>query len=90
MHILFLGLAAASLSPTWAAAGDCGDAAAMVQQAYPNARTSAGGASFTLEPHTSIAKTLPEGDTPGLVCKVWPAHDDLLLVAVPPHAQNRS
>jgi hypothetical protein len=84
LSTLFLGLAAASLSPARAAAGDCGDAAALVQQAYPKARKSADGASFTLEPHTSIALTLPEGDTPfGLVCKIWPAHDDLLLVAVP-------
>ncbi|MER8675544.1 MULTISPECIES: hypothetical protein [unclassified Mesorhizobium] len=78
----FLGLAATSLSPASAAADDCGDAAALVQQAYPRAQKSADGASFTLEPHTSIAVTLP--DTPfGLVCKIWPAHDDLLLVAVP-------
>lgn len=85
LRTLFLGLAtAASLSPAWAAASDCGDAAALVQQAYPKVRKSADGASFTLEPHTSIAQTLPEGDTPfGLVCKIWPAHDDLLLVAVP-------
>ncbi|MEP6563831.1 MAG: hypothetical protein ABJB10_01750 [Mesorhizobium sp.] len=82
LRTLFLGLAATSLSPAWAAADDCGDAAALVQQAYPKARKSADGASFTLEPHTSIALTLP--DTPfGLVCKIWPAHDDLLLVAVP-------
>ncbi|TGQ34719.1 hypothetical protein EN859_024895 [Mesorhizobium sp. M00.F.Ca.ET.216.01.1.1] len=84
LHTLFLGLAAASLSPARAAAGDCGDAAALVQQAYPKARKSADGASFTLEPHTSVALTLPEGDNSfGLVCKIWPAHDDLLLVAVP-------
>ena len=80
---LFLGLATASLSPGWAAAGDCGDAAALVQQAYPKARKSADGTSFTLEPHTSIALMHADSDTPGLVCKVWPAHDDLLLVAVP-------
>ncbi|MBZ9993897.1 hypothetical protein [Mesorhizobium sp. BH1-1-4] len=81
---LLLGLAAASLSPTKAAAGDCGDAAALVQQAYPKARKSADGASFTLEPHTSISLAPPDSDSPfGLVCKVWPAHDDLLLVAVP-------
>lgn len=81
---VFLSLATAGLSPAQAAAGDCGDAAALVQQAYPKARKSADGASFTLEPHTSIAQTLRDGDTPfGLVCKVWPAHDELLLVAVP-------
>ncbi|WP_181169714.1 hypothetical protein [Mesorhizobium sp. B2-3-13] len=80
---LLLGLAAASLPPAQAAAGDCGDAAALVQQAYPKARKSADGASFTLEPHTSIALTPPGYDTPRLVCKIWPAHDQLLLVAVP-------
>ncbi|MBZ9967858.1 hypothetical protein [Mesorhizobium sp. BR1-1-2] len=82
-RVLVLGLAAASLSPAWAAADDCGDAAALVQQAYPRARKNADGASFTLEPHTSIALTSAYGDPPGLVCKIWPAHDDLLLVAVP-------
>jgi hypothetical protein len=83
LSALFLGLAA-SLSSAWAAADDCGDPAALVQQAYPKARKSADGASFTLEPHTRIPLTPPDGDTPfGLVCKIWPAHDDLLLVAVP-------
>ncbi|MER9082585.1 hypothetical protein [Mesorhizobium sp. M0895] len=84
LPVLFLGAALASLSSARAAAGDCGDAAALVQQAYPKARKSADGASFTLVPHTSIASTLPESDAPfGLACKIWPAHDDLLLVAVP-------
>ncbi|MER9889713.1 hypothetical protein NKJ48_29350 [Mesorhizobium sp. M0114] len=84
LPVLFLGAALASLSSARAAAGDCGDAAALVQQAYPKARKSADGALFTLVPHTSIASTLPESDAPfGLACKIWPAHDDLLLVAVP-------
>ncbi|MFD2056408.1 hypothetical protein ACFSQT_26035 [Mesorhizobium calcicola] len=84
LRTLFLGLVAASLSPAWAAAGDCGDVVALVQQAYPKARRNADGASLTLEPHISIPLTLPDGETPfGLVCKIWPAHDDLLLVAVP-------
>ncbi|WP_245455974.1 hypothetical protein [Mesorhizobium sp. M7A.F.Ca.US.008.03.1.1] len=83
LRTLFLGLAAASLSPAWATASDCGDAAALVQQAYPKARKSADGASFTLEPHTSIALTHSDYDPPGLVCKIWPAHDNLMLVAVP-------
>ena len=81
---LILGLAAVSLSPSRAAADDCGDAAALVQLAYPKAQKSADERSFTLEPHTSITLTLREGDNSfGLVCKVWPAHDNLLLVAVP-------
>lgn len=81
---LLLGLAAAGLSPAQAAAGDCGDAAALVQQAYPKALKSADGASFTLEPHTSIALAPQDSDSPfRLICKIWPAHDDLLLVAVP-------
>lgn len=54
-----------------------------MQQAYPNALKSADGGSFTLEPHTCIALRFAYGDPPGLVCKIWPAHDDLLLVAVP-------
>ncbi|MER9228566.1 hypothetical protein NKI39_23585 [Mesorhizobium sp. M0664] len=84
LPVLLLGAALASLSPAKAAASDCGDAAALVQQAYPKARKSADGTSFTLEPHTSITSTLPESEAPfGLVCKIWPAHVDLLLVAVP-------
>ncbi|MER8464113.1 hypothetical protein [Mesorhizobium sp. M1396] len=81
---LFVGLNAASLSPAWAAADDCGDASALVQQAYPKAQKSADGASFKLEPHIGITLTRPDSEMPfGLVCKIWPAHDDLLLVAVP-------
>ncbi|QND60863.1 MULTISPECIES: hypothetical protein [Mesorhizobium] len=76
-------LAAASLWPAQAAADDCGDAAALLRQAYPKVQKGADGDSFTLEPHTSIALADPQDLMPGLVCKVWPAHDDLLLVAVP-------
>ncbi|BAV45690.1 hypothetical protein MesoLj113a_42230 [Mesorhizobium sp. 113-1-2] len=85
MRILFLalGLAAAGLSPALASADDCGDAAALLRQAYPTVQKSADGRSFTLEPHTSIPLAVPQDGMPGLVCKVWPAHDDLLLVAVP-------
>lgn len=86
MRILFcaIALASACLWPALAAADDCGDAAALVQQAYPKAQKSADGASFTLGPHISIAQTLRDGDAPfGVVCKIWPAHDGLLLVAVP-------
>jgi hypothetical protein len=90
LRTLVLGLAATSLSPTWAAADDCGDAAALVQRAYPKAQKSADGASFTIEPHTSIALTVMDDDTPGLVCKIWPAHDDVLLVAVPLIASAQS
>ena len=85
MRILFLALAlaAASLGPAQASADDCGDAAALLRQAYPKIQKSADGRSFTLEPHTSIPLAVPQDGMPGLVCKVWPAHDDLLLVAVP-------
>lgn len=85
MRILFLAaaLAAASLLPARAMADDCGDAAALLRQAYPKVQKSTDGRSFTLEPHTSIALAVPQDLTPGMVCKVWPAHDDLLLVAVP-------
>lgn len=76
-------LAAASLLPAQAMADDCGDAAALLRQAYPKVQKSADGGSFALEPHTSIALADPQDGAPGLVCKVWPAHDDLLLVAVP-------
>ncbi|MFB9978201.1 hypothetical protein ACFSQQ_16665 [Mesorhizobium kowhaii] len=84
LRTLFLGLAVADLSPGWATASDCGDVVALVLQAYPKAQRSIDGASLTLEPHISIPLTLPDGETPfGLVCKIWPAHDELLLVAVP-------
>ena len=83
LRTLFLGLATASLSPAWAAAGDCGDVVALVQQAYPKARKSSDSAALTLEPDISIALALTDYDRPGVVCKIWPAHDDLLLVAVP-------
>lgn len=83
LRTLFLGLAAISWGPAQAAADDCGDAAALLRQAYPKVQKSADGGSFALEPHTSIALADPQDGTLGLVCKVWPAHDDLLLVAVP-------
>ncbi|QPC95224.1 hypothetical protein GA829_20035 [Mesorhizobium sp. INR15] len=81
---LLLGFTGVSLSPARATSGDCGDAAALVQKAYPKAHKSADGGSFTLEPGISIDLTLSDSDAPiGLLCKIWPAHDDLLLVAVP-------
>ncbi|TRC89125.1 hypothetical protein FJV80_10230 [Mesorhizobium sp. WSM4310] len=84
MRILLCAAAlAASLWPALAAADDCGDAAALLRQAYPKLQKSADGRSFTLEPHTSIPLAVPQDGIPGLVCKVWPAHDDLLLAAVP-------
>ncbi|TKB30222.1 MAG: hypothetical protein E5W69_03880, partial [Mesorhizobium sp.] len=55
---LFLGLCLTSLSPARAAVGDCGDAAALVQQAYPKARKSADGTSFMLEPHVGDIELL--------------------------------
>lgn len=76
-------LAVAGLWSGQAAADDCGDAAALLRQAYPKVQKSADGRSFTLEPNTSIPLAVPQDGKPGLVCKVWPAHDDLLLVAVP-------
>jgi len=76
-------LAVASLWSGQAAADECGDAAALLRQAYPKVQKSADGRSFTLEPHTSIPLAVPQDGMPGLICKVWPAHDDLLLVAVP-------
>ena len=76
-------LAVASLWSGQAAADECGDAAALLRQAYPKVQKSADGRSFTLEPHTSIPLAVPQDGLPGLICKVWPAHDDLLLVAVP-------
>ncbi len=70
LRIIFLGLTAASLWSAQAAADDCGDAAALLRQAYPKVQKSADGGSFTLEPHTSIVLAHPQDLTPGLVCKV--------------------
>ncbi|MET2828409.1 hypothetical protein [Mesorhizobium shangrilense] len=79
--LLALGLAA-SLSA--ARADECGDTDTLLRQAYPAAIRSPDGASFTLEPHTRISVGAIEDSSPfGLTCKPWPAHDDLLLVAVP-------
>ncbi|WP_246675296.1 hypothetical protein [Mesorhizobium sp. B2-3-4] len=81
--LFLLGLAA-SLSPAQAATGDCGDIGALLRQAYPKVAPSADGASLTLAPHTDISLAPQDGETPtGIACKIWPAHDDLLLVAVP-------
>jgi hypothetical protein len=79
--LLVLGLAT-GLSA--ARADECGDVDTLLRQAYPAATRSPDGASFTLEPHIRIsAGAIEDGSPFGLTCKAWPAHDDLLLVAVP-------
>ncbi|MEO5760324.1 MAG: hypothetical protein ABIQ51_26110 [Mesorhizobium sp.] len=84
LFTLLLGFTGVSLSPAPAAPSDCGDSAALVQRAYPKAHKSTDGGSFTLEPGIRIDLTLSDSYAPfGLLCKIWPAHDDLLLVAVP-------
>lgn len=60
---------------------DCGDAAeAILQNAYPNAQRK--GHQFILDARVTLDLELV-GAHPGMVCKIWPAHDDLLLVAIP-------
>lgn len=79
--LLAAGLAA---NMSAARADECGDVDTLLRQAYPAATRSADGASFTLEPHTRISVGAIADDSPfGLTCKAWPAHDNLLLVAVP-------
>jgi hypothetical protein len=82
MRCLFLGLGFAGTSPAWASTGDCGDTASLLQHAYPAALKSGDGKSMTVGVH-SISLALPDSDTFAVVCKQWPAHGDLLLVAVP-------
>ncbi|BDU20820.1 hypothetical protein DYGSA30_22770 [Dyella sp. GSA-30] len=69
----------------YAATDDCIErAAAIVQQAYPKAKSTAKD-SFTVD---GAVITLPSSDSIGsdphaLVCKTWPAQPQSLLVAVP-------
>jgi hypothetical protein len=80
MAALLCGTAAAH-----AESNGCGiDPEAIVKQAYPEARPTdkgtytLGGATITLPTADSI-----NGDPHALICKNWPAHPELTLVAVP-------
>jgi hypothetical protein len=82
LRCLYLALGFVAPAPAWATTGDCGDLAPLLQHAYPAAVKTADGKSLTVGMH-SISLALPDSDTFAVVCKQWPAHDDLLLVAVP-------
>jgi hypothetical protein len=72
-------------TPARAEAGGCGGRAeAIVQQAYAKAQKSADGKQFVLDGHVTIDLPAPQQDSPfRVICKAWPAQDDLLLVAIP-------
>ena len=71
----------ACVSSARADTGDCGDGAeAILQHAYPNAQRD--GQTFILDARVTL-DLQQVGAHPGMVCKIWPAHDDLLLVAIP-------
>ncbi len=58
----------------------------MLQNAYPAARpdpTHTGQASYLLGKQRLMLPGQGDNDAPVMFCKVWPAHDNLLLVAVP-------
>ncbi|VWD60676.1 multidrug ABC transporter ATPase [Burkholderia lata] len=81
---LFL-MAALLLNAQAARAGSdtCGNrAAAIVRNAYPNARPSNG--NFTLDGLTIVTPAGdPDGETAHIVCRIWPDHPELMLAAVP-------
>ncbi len=58
----------------------CGQASTILENAYLGARPSPDKRSYVLGDRLLM---MPNGDVPSMVCKVWPAQDKLLLVAVP-------
>jgi hypothetical protein len=83
-----LALAAAlsafvSTAQAQAATDACGPADQIIENAYPQARRDADGTGYVLGDRKLMLPGQPSGDAPSMVCKVWPAHDELLLVAVP-------
>jgi hypothetical protein len=79
-----IGLTAlAPAAQAQAPAEACGDAATLLKNAYPGARPDPDKTSFLLGERRLMMPGQPSGDAPSMVCKVWPAHDKLLLVAVP-------
>ncbi|QEI06451.1 hypothetical protein FXN63_11870 [Pigmentiphaga aceris] len=64
----------------------CTQATTILQNAYPDARPDpdkTGPKRYVLGEQWLMLPGNSSGDAPSMVCKVWPAHDTLLLVAVP-------
>lgn len=67
-------------------AADCPQAETLLQKAYPGAKPDTahtGQASYLLGKQRLMLPGQGGNDAPVMFCKVWPAHDNLLLVAVP-------
>ena len=86
LAVTALAVALTGLSPAahaQTAPNACGDGKAILQNAYPAARPKAGEAGYLLGERRVMLPAQEDGNIPAMVCKVWPAHDNLLLVAVP-------
>jgi hypothetical protein len=73
----------ASVAQAQTPSNACGQASTILENAYPGARPAPDQRSYVLGDRLLM---LPQGasdDIPAMVCKVWPAQDKLLLVAVP-------
>lgn len=71
----------ASVAQAQAPSNACGQASTILENAYPGARPSPDKRSYVLGDRLLM---MPNGgEVPAMVCKVWPAQDKLLLVAVP-------
>jgi hypothetical protein len=75
-----------------APANACGDGKAILASAYPAAKPDSGTehASYRLGDRRLMLPSQDSGNVPAMVCKVWPAHDNLLLIAVPRMDANQS
>ena len=89
LSALGLAIGLGSLSATAQAQSseaDCPQAETMLQNAYPGARPDPkpdGLPSYLLGKKRLMLPGHGDNDAPVMFCKVWPAHDNLLLVAVP-------
>ena len=72
----------ASVARAQAPANACGQASTILENAYPGARPSPDKRSYVLGDRLLMMPS-DSSDIPAMVCKVWPAQDKLLLVAVP-------
>jgi hypothetical protein len=83
---LAIGLGMTTAAQAQSSAADCPQAENMLQMAYPAAKpdtTHTGQASYLLGKQRLMLPGQGGNDAPVMFCKVWPAHDNLLLVAVP-------
>lgn len=73
----------ASVAQAQNPANACDKASTILENAYPGARPSPDKRSYVLGDRLLMLPQGASGDSPAMVCKVWPAQDKLLLVAVP-------